>query len=103
MRKCVLVALFLFLNIDILFAQEKEDSPEILNRQADAKDVIRSFFRKKTTIDSGKEKHPYLSVLPSAGFNPSVGLSVGVTSTGGKNYGNPNTTTFSVYNANAYI
>jgi len=102
-RRYALVALFLVLGISSLFAQEKEDSPEILNRQADAKDIIRLLFKKKTTVDSGKEKHPYLSVLPSAGFNPSVGLSIGVTSTGGKTYGNPNTTTLSVYNANAYI
>jgi len=74
----------------------------MLNKQADAKDVIRAIFRKKSTLDTG-EKHPYFSILPSAGFNPSVGFSVGVTSTGGKIYGNPNTTSFSVYNANAYV
>jgi hypothetical protein len=101
-RNCALVVLILFLSSSTLFAQEKEDSPEILNRQADAKDVIRAFFRKKSTIDTG-QKHPYFSILPSAGYNPSVGLSVGVTSTGGGTYGNPNTTTFSVYNANAYV
>jgi len=91
-----------FLSVISLFAQEKQDSAAMLNKQADAKDVIRAIFRKKSTLDTG-EKHPYFSILPSAGFNPSVGFSVGVTSTGGKIYGNPNTTSFSVYNANAYV
>jgi hypothetical protein len=104
MRKCALAALILFLSSSAVLAQEKGDSPEVLNRQVDAKDVIKQIFRRKSAKDSAIiEKHPYFSILPSAGFNPSVGLSIGVTSTGGKNYGNPNTTTFSVYNANAYI
>jgi len=102
-RKYALAALMLVLNTGILLAQDKEDPQDVLNRQSDAKDVIRELFRKKSKPDTGKEKHRYFSILPSAGFNPSVGFSVGVTSTGGKNYGNPNTTTFSVYNANAYV
>jgi len=101
--KYALVILFFVLSTNLLFAQEKEDSPEVLNRQVDAKDVLRGIFHPKTSKDSNVDKHPYFSILPSAGFNPSVGLSVGVTSTGGKNYGDPNTTTFSVYNANAYV
>jgi hypothetical protein len=84
------------------YAQQKEDDPAVLRRQADVKDVVRAIFRKKSTVDTG-EKRRYLTILPSAGYNPSIGLSVGVTSTGAKSYGNPQTTTLSVYNANAYI
>lgn len=102
MRVSASVAFLLFLSISTVFGQEKQDSPEVLKRQSDAKDIIRSIFRKKTTVDSG-ESHPYFTILPSAGYNPSVGLSVGVTSTAGKMYGNPNTTTLSVYNGNAYV
>jgi len=87
----------------ILFAQEQQDSQAVLDRQSDAKDIIRSMFRKKGKSDTIKDKHPYLSVLPSAAFNPSVGFAVGVTATGGTVYGNPATTSFSVYNTNAYI
>jgi len=101
-RKCALTALMLFLSIGSLFAQETPDSPDVLKNQADAKDVIRAIFRKKSTIDTG-EKHPYFTILPSAGYNPSVGISVGVTSTIGKWYGDPNKTILSVYNANAYV
>ncbi|MDB5111453.1 MAG: hypothetical protein JWR67_2567 [Mucilaginibacter sp.] len=101
--KYALSAFLLILSTGIVFAQDKEDSPESLNRQTDAKDVIRSVFGKKSTADFGKNNRFYFSILPSAGFNPSVGLSIGVTSTGGKYYGNPDNTTFSVYNANSYI
>jgi hypothetical protein len=97
-----LVVLIIALSISSLFAQEKEDSPELLKRQTDAKDIIRSIFKGRSS-DTIIDKHPYFSLLPSAGFNPSVGLAIGVTTTGGKNYGNPETTSFSVYNANAYI
>jgi hypothetical protein len=88
----------------IVFAQDKQDSPEVLRKQKDAKEVISGFFRKKSTIvDSTVKTHSNFSTLPSAGYNPSIGLSVGVTSTGGHVFGNPKTTTFSVINANAYI
>src|ERR1700744_3763076 len=101
--KIALVAIALFLNSGYLFAQEKQDLPEVLARQTDAKDVISSIFSKnKTSIDTGG-KHKYFSILPSAGYNPSTGISVGFTSTAGKQYGNPKTTTLSIYNANGYV
>lgn len=84
-------------------AQDREDAPEVLNKQKDAKDVISAFFRHGHAIDSTKKTHSNFSTLPSAGFNPSVGFAVGVTSTGGKTFGDPKTTTFSVVNANAYV
>ena len=96
------VAIAFFLNYGLLFAQEKQDLPEVLARQTDAKDVIRSIFSTKTVTDTN-QKHKYFTILPSAGYNPSVGISVGFTSTVGKQYGNPKTTTLSIYNANAYV
>jgi hypothetical protein len=88
-----------------LFAQDKEDSPEVLKNQTDAKDVIGNFFSKNHDIDTtaNGKTHSNFSTLPSAGYNPSVGFAIGVTSTGGKTFGDPKTTTFSVINANAYI
>ncbi len=86
-----------------LFAQDKQDSQDVLNKQTDAKDVISSFFSGRHHLDTNQKSHSNFSTLPSAGFNPSVGLAVGVTSTGGKTFGDPKTTTFSVVNANAYI
>ena len=76
----------------------------MLNKQTDAIDVIKGMFSKKTgtNTDTVKKKHSTFSILPSAGYNPSVGFSVGVTSTSGKIFGDPKTTSFSVFNANAY-
>jgi hypothetical protein len=95
----------LFFCVGKLFAQDKQDSPEVLRRQTDAKEVISNFFSRKHQSDTtvtGKT-HSTFSTLPSAGYSPSTGFSVGVTSTGGHVFGNPKTTTFSVVNANAYV
>lgn len=92
----------MFFSAGILLAQERQDSPEVLNKQKDAKDVISAFFKGHSS-DTAKKTHSNFSTLPSAGYNPSVGFAVGVTSTGGKTFGDPKTTTFSVVNANAYI
>jgi hypothetical protein len=104
-RKHALIACMVFLNTGIIFAQDKQDSPEVLRRQTDAKEVISNFFsgKKKADTTSKSKTHSNFSTLPSAGYNPSVGFSVGITSTGGHVFGNPKTTTFSVVNANAYI
>lgn len=95
----------MLLSAQVLLAQEKQDSPEVLKEQTDAKQVIGSFFTKGHQTDSTQQvkKHSNFSTLPSAGYNPSIGFSVGVTSTGGHIFGNPKTTTFSVVNANAYV
>jgi hypothetical protein len=89
----------------ILYAQEKQDPPEVLRMQTDAKEVISNFFSGKTQSDTSAngKTHSNFSTLPSAGYNPSVGFAIGLTSTGGHTFGNPKTTTFSVINANAYI
>lgn len=102
--KCAWVACVLLLISGVVYAQDKQDSPEVLNRQTDAIDVIKDIFSKKTgtSADTIKKKHSTFSILPSAGYNPSLGFSIGVTSTGGKIFGDPKTTTFSVFNANAY-
>lgn len=84
-----------------LFAQEH--IADSLSNQTDVREVLGRIFSnksaKKVTI-----KHPSTtSILPSAGYSPSFGLAVGVTSTGGTTFGNPKTTNFSVYNWNAYV
>lgn len=85
-----------------LFAQDKQEAPEVLALQTDGKEVLSSFFRKRGH-DSVNKLHSNFTTLPSAGFNPSVGLAVGVTSTAGVSFGNPITTTLSVLNANIYL
>lgn len=87
-----------------IFAQERQDPPEVLEKQTDGKEVLsRWFSKKKPGTDTTAKKPSRISTLPSAGFNPSVGMSVGVTSTAGLIFGDPKITTMSVLNTNAYI
>lgn len=99
------MACMVLLSTGKLLAQEKQDSPQLLKKQTDAKEVISAFFSRGHSLDTIKngKTHSNFSTLPSAGYNPSIGFSVGVTSTGGHTFGDPKTTTFSVVNANAYI
>ncbi|CAN5216124.1 hypothetical protein BH09BAC6_BH09BAC6_24490 [soil metagenome] len=85
------------------FAQKKQDIVDSLKYQQDANGLISSIFKKKNAADTGNKKHSNWSVLPSAAYNPSVGFAAGVITSGGKTFGNPATTTFSVINAGAYI
>lgn len=102
MWRYALVVYAALLSAGMVYGQDKQDSPGELRRQTDAKDVISNFFSKKHSADTSGKKTSYFSTLPSAGFNPSIGFALGVTSTGGKTFGNPKTTTFSVINANFY-
>jgi hypothetical protein len=103
-RQHAVVACMVLCSTMTIYGQEKQDSPEVLRRQTDAKQIISNFFSgKKRDTSSADKTHSTFSTLPSAGYNPSVGFSVGVTSTGGHVFGNPKTTTFSVVNANTYV
>lgn len=99
-RLIIVWALLVFGNS--VSAQDKQDPPEVLMRQTDAKQVLKNWFSKGNDTTANK-KHSNFSTLPSAGFNPSVGFAVGVTSTAGVSFGNPKTTTLSVLNANIYV
>lgn len=104
MRKLACSAGIVLLGTGIIFAQERQDPPEVLEKQTDAKQVLGNWFgKKKPGTDATAKKHSTISTLPSAGFNPSVGMSVGVTSTAGLVFGDPKITTMSVLNTNAYI
>jgi len=102
--KLACTAGIVLLSTEIIIAQERQDAPEILAKQTDAKQVLSKWFgRKKPGTDTTTKKPSTISTLPSAGFNPSVGLSAGITSTAGLVFGDPSITTMSVLNANAYI
>jgi len=92
---------FMLLVCNNLRAQSKADS--LAKTETDAHDVLRHWFGKnKGNPADSVVKHSTVSTLPSAGYSPSFGLAVGVTSTGGTTFGNPATTNFSIYNWNAY-
>ena len=102
--KLAFTASIVLLSAGITIAQERQDPPAVLQKQTDAKQVLSKWFsKKKTGTDTTAKKPSTISTLPSAGFNPSVGMSVGVTSTAGLIFGDPKITTMSVLNTNAYI
>ncbi len=90
-------------SITTLFAQKKADEADSLKYQRDTKEIIGSFFKSKNPADTLIKKHSNWSVLPSAAFNPSIGFAVGLITSVGKTFGNPDNTILSVINAGAYI
>ncbi|WP_317567214.1 BamA/TamA family outer membrane protein [Mucilaginibacter sp. L3T2-6] len=76
--------------------------PDSLYKTKDLQDVIRHVFKAKSYKDTG-QSHSNLSLLPSIGYNPSYGLDLGLILSGGKNYGDPSGTTFSIFNANVFV
>lgn len=73
-----------------------------LYKTKDLQDVIRHVFKTKSYKDTS-QSHSNLSLLPSIGYNPSYGLDLGLVLSGGKNYGDPSNTTFSVFNTNVFV
>lgn len=101
------LTLFVLLGTCKLFAQTLADPVDSLQSQVDANGILASIFSGKSSKPSAAttqtQNRTYWSVLPSAGYNPSVGFAVGVISSGGKYFGDPANTTLSVINAGFYL
>jgi len=89
----------LLLNICLFSWHSPTDS---LYKTRDLQDVIRHVFKTRSYKDTA-QSHSNLSLLPSIGYNPSYGLDLGLVLSGGKNYGDPSNTTFSVFNTNVFV
>lgn len=101
-RKVVFIVLATFFHTGLLFAQEKQDPPSVLARETDVRDILHSVFISKSTKDT-ITKTTYFAVLPSVSYNPSVGISIGSATTFAKIYGDPKTTTMSVFTAFGFV
>ncbi|SDE19709.1 Surface antigen [Mucilaginibacter pineti] len=101
----LVTACIIFFSNGILLAQIHGNKADSLDSELDANGILSDFFSgKKSLADTvSNKKHSSWSVLPSAAYNPSVGFAVGVITSGGKYFGNPENTTLSVINAGAYI
>lgn len=62
----------------------------------DIGDVFRKILKKKTDT-SQLTKAPGLSILPSLGYNPSFGFIIGAKASGGRQYGKPENTDYSIF------
>ncbi|MCJ8209979.1 outer membrane protein assembly factor [Mucilaginibacter sp. RS28] len=76
--------------------------PDSIRGQVDVRDVVRKMRNKPPAPPDTTQRQSFFSVLPSAGYNPSVGFQLGVSSVGGCYFGDPATTTYSTFHWNAY-
>ena len=96
-----MLLLFCLFN-QLVFAGVKKQPVDSLYKTKDIQDIIRSFFKIKSYSDTA-QSHSNLSLLPSIGYNPSYGLEFGIILSGGKTFGDPANTTFSIFNTNVFV
>ncbi|MBB5620621.1 outer membrane protein assembly factor BamA [Pedobacter cryoconitis] len=93
------VALFLFLSFSCaVFAQEKPPLKDTVAQQ-DVNDIFRRLFKKNSKADTTFKKTSSLAILPSIGYTPSTGFMFGADVSVTKIFGNPKTTTISIFDA----
>lgn len=78
-------------------AQQTEKSDTVLHQDVDIIDVFQGLFQMKETAVIETEK-PSISLLPIIGYNPSFGGIIGINTVMGKQFGDPATTDYSVFN-----
>ncbi|WP_428329513.1 BamA/TamA family outer membrane protein [Mucilaginibacter sp.] len=94
--------LLFYLLIQAFAAGAKSHPVDSLYKTKDIQDVIRAILKTDSYSDTSKS-HSNLSLLPSIGYSPSYGLEFGIILSGGKNFGDPANTTFSIFNTNVFI
>jgi hypothetical protein len=70
--------------------------------ESDLKDEFRKLFNKKTDT-SIAPKPPGVAILPSVGYNPSMGFVIGAKLSAGKQLGSVDNTNFSIFGLEALI
>lgn len=69
--------------------------------EKDVADVLKRIFRKKTDSTKAVSKGSF-AILPVLGYNPSFGFSIGAKVSGGRQFGNPSVTGYSIFSAEAF-
>src|SRR5688572_17254866 len=87
----LLATCFFFSNV---YAQEKKKDSVA---QKDVGDVLRKIFGKKTDSTKPPKQPGGLAILPTLSYNPSFGFMIGAKISGGKQFGNPDDTEFSIF------
>ena len=64
-------------------------------KEVDIMDVLRKIFKKPQPPE--KKSSSAIAILPSLGYNPSFGFIIGAKISGGKQFGNPETTDYSIF------
>src|SRR5512143_4164925 len=95
-KRFIVVVLFMTAGCLSLWGQDSALLKRDTVRQIDVTDIIRKILKK------GKPPPPKpgsraIAILPSLGYNPSFGFIIGATITGGMQFGDPQTTSYSVF------
>src|SRR5215475_6064786 len=78
-----------------LFAQDSIAIKNDSTREVDVMDILRKIFKK--TEPTEKKSTNAIAILPSLGYNPSFGFIIGAKISGGKQFGDPATTDYSIF------
>ena len=65
--------------------------------QKDVGDVLRKLFGKKADSTQPPKEGKGLAILPTLSYNPSFGFMIGAKISGGKQFGNPDDTEYSIF------
>jgi hypothetical protein len=85
-----------------LSAQDSIEAKKDTVRPVDATDILRKIFGKEEKTEK-KPKTSTFAILPTFSYNPSFGVIIGGKLTGGKQFGDPRTTNYSVFAIDAII
>jgi len=87
----------LLLIFNHLHAQEKAQKDSIA--QTDVNDLYKRYFKKHAGPDTSHKKNGSLVLLPTFGYTPSIGFQLGADVLGTRYFGDPATTSLSVFEA----
>ncbi|QNK63791.1 BamA/TamA family outer membrane protein [Pedobacter sp. PAMC26386] len=103
MRRYFLSALLVSLTMScVLYAQEKPPLKDTVAQQ-DINDLIKILFKKNKKPDTTLKKISNFALLPSIGYTPSTGFMFGAEVTNTRIFGDPKTTTLSIFDVFAAI
>ena len=87
----LLLACFLFGDVH---AQEKRTDTVA---QKDVTDILKKIFKKKPDTSQAAKTTPGIAILPTLSYNPSFGFMIGAKIAGGKQFGRPEDTDYSIF------
>ena len=95
-KQGIVLITFIFVSRSSVIAQDSASHNKDSARQVDVMDIIAKIFKKEKKVEIQLKK-PAIAILPSLGYNPSFGFIIGAKITGGKQFGDPSNTNYSVF------
>lgn len=95
-KQVIVLITFMFVSRSSATAQDSAAHNKDSVQQVDVMDIIARIFKKEKKVKI-ELKSPAIAILPSLGYNPSFGFIIGAKITGGKQFGDPSNTNYSVF------